>query len=197
MSFDDFEDDDNEFELFTQLNLLKENRMNQTIEMLDLRTEKINKLRLEEENIKATYESKMKDLEEKMHLLMNTSDEELFKNNFNNELNELESQFNALMGRKVIKNRSALGIGLRIGDQIKMSMDDDNEWLCECIGIEKKGLFGVLQSPKNERFQGQQFKSLNKIFQLFLKTNGKTRRSIYNTKHVEWIRNGKSLGCFQ
>jgi len=197
MSFSDDDDDDFEFDLSTQLNTLKENKNNQTIEILNIRTEKINKLRLEEDNIKAIYEANMRDIEERMFVLMNTSDDQLFNDQFNIELNEMEDQFNKLTngGRKRL-DRSAIGIGLRIGDRIKFSIDENEEWLCECIGLEKRGLFGVLKSPKNERFQGQQFKSLNKIYNLFLETNGRKKRSIYRSKHVEWFRDEKSLGCF-
>ena len=202
MSFEfDIEfDDDNEFELSTELNTLKENKNNQTIEISNIRTEKINKLRLEEENIKAIYEAKMRDVEERMFVLMNTSDEELFNDSFQSDLNELEIQFNTLFGKGKFgkrKDRSALGLGLRIGDRIKFSIDENEEWLCECIGLEKRGVFGVLQSPKNERFQGRQFKSLNKIYQLFLETNGMKKRAIYRSKNVEWFRDGNSLGCFE
>jgi FMN-dependent NADH-azoreductase len=82
MYFSDDEDDDFDFDLSTQLNTLKENKNNQTIEIANIRTEKINKLRLEEENIKAIYEVKMRDVEERMFVLMNTSDEDLFNNEF-------------------------------------------------------------------------------------------------------------------
>ena len=203
VDYDDDDDDDYEFDLSTQLNKLEENKTNQLIEknnhVEEIRREKINKLRLEEDNIKAIYETQMREIEEKMFVLINTKDEDLISDEFNIELGQLESQ---LKNYKTKKNRNALALGLRIGDKIRFSLNDCNEWWCECIGLEKKGLFGVLKSPNNEVYQrqhvyqGQQFTSLNKIYQLFMKTNGKKKRTIYRSKHVEWFRDGKSLGCF-
>lgn len=211
VDYDDDDDDDYDFEfdLSTQLNTLEENKTNQLIEknnhVEEIRKDKINKLRLEEENIKAVYETQMREIEERMFVLINTKDEDLISNEFNIELEQLETQLNIY---KTKKDRRAIALGLRIGDKIRFSLDDCNEWWCECIGLEKKGLFGLLKIPNDKVYQGpqvyqgphvyqgQQFKSLNKIYQLFMETNGKKRRSIYRSKHVEWFRDGKSLGCF-
>jgi hypothetical protein len=203
VDYDDDDDDDYEFDLSTQLNKLEENKTNQLIEknnhVEEIRREKLNKLRLEEENIKAIYETQMREIEEKMFVLINTKDEDLISDEFNIELEQLESQ---LKNYKTKKNRDALALGLRIGDKIRFSLNNCNEWWCECIGLEKKGLFGLLKLPNEniyqglQVYQGQQFTSLNKIYQLFMKTNGKKKRNIYRSKHVEWFRDGKSLGCF-
>ena len=191
-SYDD-DDDDFEFNLSTQLNTLEENVSNKLVEKINIRTEKMDKLRLEEENIKAIYETQMREIEEKMYILINTKDEDLISEEFNFELNQLEIQFNKKFGRKQKKDRRALALGLRIGDKIRFSLNDCNEWWCECIGLENKGIFGLL---KSDVYQGEQFKSLNKIYQLFMETNGMKKRAIYRSKHVEWFRDGKSLGCF-
>lgn len=192
--YDEFNEEDDDFELLTKLNILKENITNKRIEKVneveELRKEKINKLRLEEENIKAIYEAQMRDIEERMFVLINTSDDDLLNNEFNIELNEMEIKLNKIISSKEKKDRRALGLGLRIGDKIKIGDD----WLCECIGIEKKGKFGILKCPKNEVYEGQEFKSLNKIYQLYIKTFGKKKRSIFGAKNVEWFRDGKSLG---
>jgi hypothetical protein len=135
----------------------------------------------------------MREIEEKMYILINTNDEDLISEEFNFELNQLEIQFNKKFGRKQKKDRRALALGLRIGDKIRFSLNNCNEWWCECIGLENKGLFGLL---KSDVYQGQKFKSLNKIYQLFMETNGMKKRSIYKSKQVEWFRDGKSLGCF-
>ena len=186
-------DDDDDFELSTQLNTLEENVSNKLVEKINIRREKMDKLRLEEENIKAIYETQMREIEEKMYILINTKDEDLISEEFNFELNQLEIQFNKKFGRKQKKDRRALALGLRIGDKIRFSLNDCNEWWCECIGLENKGIFGLL---KSDVYQGEQFKSLNKIYQLFMETNGMKKRAIYRSKHVEWFRDGKSLGCF-
>jgi hypothetical protein len=202
MSFS-YEEDDDDFVLFSELNTLEKNVSNQSIKKMnhveEIRKEKINKLRLEEENIKAIYETQMREIEERMFVLINTRDEDLISDEFNIELEQLETQLKIY---KTKKDRRAIALGLRIGDRIRFRLNDCNEWWCECMGLEKKGLFGILKSPKNEMFQGsqvyqgQQFKSLNKIFQLFMETNGMKKRSIYRSKYVEWFRDGKSLGCF-
>jgi len=197
MYYYDDDDDDDEFGLVSQLNTLEKNISHQTIEKMnhveEIRQEKINKLRLEEENAKAIYDAHMRDIEQRMSVLINTTDDELFANEFNNELNHLETQFNNIIGsRKHKKDRTAIGMGIRIGDKIQIG----NEWVCECIGLEKKGLYGILKSPHNEILQGQQFNSLNKIYQMYIKTFGKKKRSIYGSKNVEWFRDGKSLGGF-
>ena len=186
-------DDDDDFDLSTQLNTLEEIVSNKMVEKINLRTEKMDKLRLEEENIKAIYETQMREIEEKMYILINTKDEDLISEEFNFELKQLENQFNKKFGRKQKKDRRALALGLRIGDKIRFSLNDCNEWWCECIGLENKGLFGLLKSDVH---QGEQFKSLNKIYQLFMETNGMKKRAIYRSKHVEWFRDGNSLGCF-
>jgi hypothetical protein len=207
--YDDDHDDDDEFILFSELKTLEKNVFNQTINKMtqveEIRKEKINKLKLEEDNIKAIYETQMREIEEKMFVLINTKDEDLISDEFNIELEQLESQ---LKNYKTKKNRDALALGLRIGDKIRFSLNNCNEWWCECIGLEKKGLFGLLKLPNEniyqgvqvyqglQVYQGQQFTSLNKIYQLFMKTNGKKKRNIYRSKHVEWFRDGKSLGCF-
>jgi hypothetical protein len=188
-----YDDDDDDFDLSTQLNTLEEIISNKMVEKINLRTEKMDKLRLEEENIKAIYETQMREIEEKMYILINTKDEDLISEEFNFELNQLENQFNKKFGRKQKKDRRALALGLRVGDRIKFSLNDCNEWWCECIGLENKGLFGLLKSDVH---QGEQFKSLNKIYQLFMETNGMKKRAIYRSKHVEWFRDGNSLGCF-
>jgi hypothetical protein len=188
-----YDDDDDDFDLSTQLNTLEEIVSNKMVEKINLRTEKMDKLRLEEENIKAIYETQMREIEEKMYILINTKDEDLISEEFNFELNQLENQFNKKFGRKQKKDRRALALGLRIGDKIRFSLNDCNEWWCECIGLENKGLFGLLKSDVH---QGEQFKSLNKIYQLFMETNGMKKRAIYRSKHVEWFRDGNSLGCF-
>jgi len=194
--YDDDHDDDDEFILFSELKTLEKNVFNQTINKMtqveEIRKEKINKLKLEEDNIKAIYETQMREIEEKMFVLIHTKDEDLISDEFNIEFEKLEFQ---LKHYKTKKDRRAIVLGLRIGDRIKMSYNNE-EWWSECVGLEKKGLFGVLKSPKNEVYQGQQFKSLNKIYQLFMETNGMKKRSIYKSKQVEWFRDGKSLGCF-
>jgi hypothetical protein len=193
MSFLYDDDDDDDFDLSTQLNTLEEIISNKSVEKINIRTEKMNKLRLEEENIKAIYETQLREIEERMYVLINTKDEDLISEEFNFELNQLENQFNKKFGRKQKKDRRALALGLRVGDRIKFSLNDCNEWWCECIGLENKGLFGLLKSDVQ---QGEQFKSLNKIYQLFMETNGMKKRAIYRSKHVEWFRDGNSLGCF-
>jgi hypothetical protein len=194
--YDDDHDDDDEFILFSELKTLEKNVFNQTINKMtqveEIRKEKINKLKLEEDNIKAIYETQMREIEEKMFVLIHTKDEDLISDEFNIEFEKLEFQ---LKHYKTKKDRRAIALGLRIGDRIKMSYNNE-EWWSECVGLEKKGLFGVLKSPKNEVYQRQQFKSLNKIYQLFMETNGMKKRSIYKSKQVEWFRDGKSLGCF-
>ena len=60
---DDEDDDDFEFELSTQLNKLEEIISNKSVEKINIRTEKMNKLRLEEENIKAIYETQLREIE--------------------------------------------------------------------------------------------------------------------------------------
>jgi hypothetical protein len=191
--YNEFNEEDDDFELLTKLNILKENITNKQIEKVnkveEIRKEKINKLRLEEENVKAIYETQMREIEERMYVLINTSDVDLLNNEFNIELNEMEIKLNKIITRK---DRRAIALGLRIGDTIKIG----DEWLCVCIGLEKKGKFGILKSPNNEVYQGQEFKSLNKIYQLYIKTFGKKRRSIFGAKNVEWFRDGKSLGAF-
>ena len=57
-------DDDDDFDLSTQLNTLEEIVSNKMVEKINLRTEKMDKLRLEEENIKAIYETQMREIEE-------------------------------------------------------------------------------------------------------------------------------------
>jgi hypothetical protein len=191
--YEDDDDDEVEFNLSTQLNTLEENVVNKSIEKINVRIEKMNKLKLEEENITAIYEAQMRQLEEKMYVLINTKDEDLVSDEFNIELEQLEIQFNEKFGRKQKKDRRALALGLRIGDKIRFSLNDCNEWWCECIGLENKGLFGLL---KSDIHQGHQFNSLNKIYRLFMEKNGMKKRSIYKSKHVEWFRDGKSLGYF-
>ena len=193
MSFEYDDDDDDEFELLLQLNTLEENISNKSVEKINIRTEKMNKLRLEEENIKAIYETQLREIEERMYVLINTRDEDLISDEFNIELEQLKIQLN---NYKTKKDRRAIALGLRIGDKIRFSLNECNEWWCECIGLDKKGIFGILKSPKNEVYQGQQFKSLNKIYQLFMEANGMKKRAIYRSKHVEWFRDEKSLGCF-
>jgi hypothetical protein len=192
MYYDDEDDDDFEFELSTQLNKLEEIISNKSVEKINIRTEKMNKLRLEEENIKAIYETQLREIEERMYVLIHTSDEDLISEEFNLDWNELNIQ---LKHYKTKKDRCALALGLRIGDKIRMFYND-NEWWCECIGLEKKGLFGVLKSPNNEMYQGHTFNSLNKIYQLFIDTHKMKKRSIYKSKHVEWFRDEKCLGYF-
>jgi hypothetical protein len=71
MYYDDEDDDDFEFELSTQLNKLEEIISNKSVEKINIRTEKMNKLRLEEENIKAIYETQLREIEERMYVLIN------------------------------------------------------------------------------------------------------------------------------
>jgi hypothetical protein len=55
-----------------------------------------------------------------------------------------------------------LALGLRIGDKIRM-FNNDNEWWCECIGLEKKGLFGLLKIPNDTPIEDLDLNVIDKV----------------------------------
>jgi len=192
--YDTDTDDDNDFEISSKLITLKENIFDKQLNIDKIREKRINKLCQEEKEIKEEYEMIIREKQEKIMEMKKMSDYDLIEETFKRDIEILNNEFSFLKVKRIRKDRSAIGLNIKIGDRMLFCMPDTVIWECECIGIEKKGLFGILKSPGNESLQGNCFSSLYKIYKLYTKTISSKNRKMYGSKIVEHIREGKSLG---